>query len=155
MQNTAQPEQEKFDCSIAATLDTIGDRWTLLILRDLFKGVRRFEDLQKNLGIARNLLSDRLNKLVSHEIAVRVPYQHRPVRHEYRLTSKGLDLSPSLVALMHWGDTWCATEGPPTVLVHGECDTPLEHAVSCPTCSLTVPPKKIRSKSGPGRRQQQ
>ena len=118
MVDAVQIDSRKFDCSIAATLDAIGDRWTLLILRDLFKGVRRFEDLQKDLGIARNLLSNRLNKLISHSIVIRVPYQERPTRYEYRLTSKGLDLSPSLVALMHWGDTWCITDGPPTVLVH-------------------------------------
>ena len=112
MVDAVQIDSKKFDCSIAATLDAIGDRWTLLILRDLFKGVRRFEDLQKDLGIARNLLSNRLNKLISHSIVIRVPYQERPTRYEYRLTSKGLDLSPSLVALMHWGDTWCITDGP-------------------------------------------
>ena len=152
MVDIVKNDSKKFDCSIAATLDAIGDRWTLLILRDLFKGVRRFEDIQKDLGIARNLLSNRLSKLISHSIVIRVPYQERPTRYEYRLTSKGLDLSPSLVALMHWGDTWCITDGPPTVLVHQECNTPLEHSVNCPSCSETVPAKSIRSQVGPGGR---
>ena len=95
-------------CSIAATLAAVGDRGTLLILRDLFRGVRRFERLHQDLGIARNLLTDRLQRLVDLEIVHRVPYQDRPVRHEYHLTTKGADLSPALVALMHWGDRWYA-----------------------------------------------
>ena len=92
------------ECSIAATLSAVGDRWTLLILRDLFRGVRRFERLHRDLGIARNLLTDRLQKLVDLGIIYRAPYQDRPVRNEYRLTGKGADLSPALVALMGWGD---------------------------------------------------
>jgi DNA-binding HxlR family transcriptional regulator len=88
------------DCSIAATLGFVGDRWSLLILRDAFRGVRRFADLRDDLGIARNILADRLDKLVDAEILERVPYQERPLRHEYRLTAKGRDLCPTLVALM-------------------------------------------------------
>ncbi|HJO20101.1 MAG TPA: helix-turn-helix domain-containing protein, partial [Acidimicrobiales bacterium] len=95
-------------CSIARTLEAVGDRWTLLILRDLFRGVRRFERLHGDLGIARNLLTDRLRRLEEAGVVQRVPYQERPVRHEYRLTAKGRDLSPALVALMAWGDRWCA-----------------------------------------------
>jgi len=138
-------------CSIAATLQAIGDRWTLLIIRDLFRGVRRFEEIQRDLGIARNLLSNRLNHLVAHGIVDRVPYQHRPLRHEYRLTPKGVGLSPSLVALMHWGDTWCADAGPPTLLVHDTCRTPLDQIVTCPACDEAVHPHHIRSRPGPGR----
>ena len=138
-------------CSIAATLAAVGDRWTLLILRDLFRGVRRFEALHRDLGIARNLLTDRLHRLAELDIVDRVPYQERPVRHEYRLTAKGADLSPALVALMHWGDRWYATDGPPTLLVHDACGTPLGQAVSCPACDQTVTPSHIRSRPGPGR----
>ncbi len=138
------------DCSIAATLAAVGDRWTLLILRDLFRGVRRFEHLRSDLGIARNLLTDRLQRLVDLEIVHRVPYQDRPVRHEYRLTAKGADLSPALVALMHWGDRWYAVDGPPTLLVHDSCGTPLDQAVSCPACHEPVGPQHIRSRPGPG-----
>lgn len=139
------------DCSIAATLAAVGDRWTLLILRDLFRGVRRFEHLCSDLGIARNLLTDRLQRLVELDIVHRVPYQDRPVRHEYRLTPKGADLSPALVALMHWGDRWYAVDGPPTLLVHDTCGTPLDQAVSCPACDEPVGPQHIRSRPGPGR----
>lgn len=137
-------------CSIAATLGVIGDRWTILILRDVFRGVRRFAQLQADLGIARNILSDRLQRLVDHDVLEQVPYQDRPLRHEYRLTAKGADLSPSLVALMHWGDRWYAGDGPPTVLVHDRCGTPLEQVTRCPACDLDVSPAQIASRPGPG-----
>ncbi len=139
------------ECSIAATLSAVGDRWTLLILRDLFRGVRRFERLHRDLGIARNLLTDRLQRLVDLDIVYRVPYQDRPLRNEYRLTEKGVDLSPALVALMGWGDRWYAADGPPTVLIHDACGTPLDQAVSCPHCHEPVDPAHIRSRPGPGR----
>ncbi|MDP6868345.1 MAG: helix-turn-helix domain-containing protein [Acidimicrobiales bacterium] len=138
-------------CSIAATLEAVGDRWTLLILRNLFRGVHRFEALHRDLGIARNLLTDRLHKLTELEMVHRVQYQDRPVRHEYRLTIKGADLSPALVALMRWGDRWYAADGPPTLLVHDACGTPLDQAVSCPACDESVTPHHIRSRPGPGR----
>ncbi|MEM9562201.1 MAG: helix-turn-helix domain-containing protein [Actinomycetota bacterium] len=138
-------------CSIAATLDVIGDRWSLLILRDVFRGARRFSEIQGDLGIAKNLLSDRLSKLVDHEILERVPYHDRPVRYEYRLTAKGADLSTALIALMGWGDRWYATGGAPIVLVHETCGHPLEQAVRCPHCDQNVPPGAIRSRPGPGR----
>lgn len=138
-------------CSIAATLAVIGDRWTLLILRDVFRGVHRFGQLQSDLGIAKNLLADRLAKLVDHDVLEKVPYQQRPLRCEYRLTAKGADFSTTLIALMGWGDRWYATEGAPTVLVHEDCDTPLEQTVRCPRCNETVNPGKIKSRPGPGR----
>jgi len=138
-------------CSIAATLDVIGDRWSLLILRDVFRGARRFSEIQTDLGIAKNLLSDRLSSLVDHGVLERAPYQDRPLRHEYRLTAKGADLSTALIALMGWGDRWYATEGAPTVLVHERCGEPLEQAVRCPHCDETVSPGSIRSRPGPGR----
>ncbi|MFV0525400.1 MAG: winged helix-turn-helix transcriptional regulator [Acidimicrobiales bacterium] len=138
-------------CSIAATLGVIGDRWTVLILRDVFRGVHRFGELQQDLGIARNLLADRLAKLVDAGVLDRVAYQERPRRHEYRLTAKGADLSPALIALMRWGDRWYADGAPPTVLVHDACGTPLEQTVRCPRCGEAVQPGRIRSRPGPGR----
>lgn len=140
-------------CSIEGALAVIGDRWSLLILRDAFRGIRRFDALAEDLGVARNLLADRLARLVDHEILEKVPYQERPVRYEYRLTAKGRDLSPALVALMRWGDKHLA--GPkrvPTVLVHDECGTALEQQLVCPACAVDVQPTQIRSKPGPGRR---
>ena len=137
-------------CSIQQTLDLIGDRWTLLILRDVFRGVRRFSRIQADLGIARNLLTDRLGRLVDGGILEKVPYQQRPLRHEYRLTPRGRDLSPALVALMQWGDRWTADGAPPTLLVHDACGTPLEQVLTCPACATAVGPAHIRSRPGPG-----
>ena len=137
-------------CSIQQTLDVIGDRWMLLIIRNLFRGARRFSELEEDLGIAKNLLTVRLNKLVSADIVERVPYQDRPVRHEYLLTQKGRDLSPSLVALMKWGDRWCNDGSAPTVLVHSDCGTPLMQVTHCPTCDDALDPGQIRSRPGPG-----
>ena len=140
-------------CSIQQTLDVIGDRWMLLIIRNLFRGARRFSELEEDLGIAKNLLTVRLNKLVSADIVERVPYQDRPVRHEYLLTQKGRDLSPSLVALMKWGDRWCNDGSAPTVLVHSDCGTPLTQVTHCPTCDDALDPGQIRSRPGPGARE--
>ena len=139
-------------CSIATTLAIIGDRWTLLILRDVFRGVRRFGQLQADLGIAKNLLSDRLSKLVDHGVLEKVPYQTKPVRNEYRLTVKGADLSTSLIAIMGWGDRWYASEGAPIVLLHESCGTPIEQTVRCPHCDEQVNPGKIKSRPGPGKK---
>src|SRR5215470_5876179 len=91
------------DCSIARTLEVVGERWTLLIVRDAFRGLRRFDEFQESLAIARNVLTDRLNRLVAEGILERVPYSERPLRHEYRLTPKGLELRVALAALRQWG----------------------------------------------------
>ncbi|MGY9074999.1 MAG: winged helix-turn-helix transcriptional regulator [Acidimicrobiales bacterium] len=136
--------------SIQRTLDLVGDRWTFLILRDIFRGVRRFGEIQTDLGIARNLLADRLAKLVDAGILCKVAYQDRPLRHDYCLTAKGQALSPSLVALMRWGDEWCSDGEAPTLLVHAECGTPLEQVTRCPTCDDPISPSAIRSRPGPG-----
>jgi DNA-binding HxlR family transcriptional regulator len=140
------------ECSIAGTLEIIGDRWSILILRDAFRGVRRFEEIQQDLGIARNVLTDRLNKLVDHGVLERRQYQDRPARFEYRLTPKGVDLSPALVALMRWGDKHLAGEEGPTVLVHEACGTPIDQTFICWDCDTTVAPAQIRSRPGRHRR---
>ena len=114
-------------CSIDSTLSVIGDRWTILILRDLFRGVRRFEQLRQDLGIAKNILSDRLTKLDAAGIIIQRPYQRNPIRNDYYLTEKGKDLSPSLIALMHWGDRWYADGNPPTILTHSKCGTAVSY----------------------------
>lgn len=140
------------DCSIARTLEVIGDRWTLLILRDAFRGVRRFDGFHHDLGIARNLLSNRLAKLVEHGVLERRQYQVRPARYEYRLTPKGVDLSPALVALMRWGDKHLSpAAGPPLDLVHAACGEVFDQQFVCWTCDETVSPAAIRSRPGPGR----
>ena len=146
MAGTLDSPTNNTECSIAATLSVIGDRWRILILRDVFRGLRRFAQLQTELGIAKNILSDRLQRLVDDGVLEQVAYQDRPVRYEYRLTPKGTDLSPALVALMHWGDRWYA-EKPPTVLVHDNCGTPLENITLCRSCNEQISPGNIMSRS--------
>src|SRR2546430_1108714 len=109
-------------CSVAGTLEILGERWTMLVLREAFLGTHRFDDFHRNIGCARNILSERLQKLVANEILERRPYSDRPPRFEYRLTEKGIDLWPAIVALMQWGDRYVAGErGPAIVLEHKGC----------------------------------
>ena len=106
-------------CSIARTADLVGDGWTLLIMREACLGTRRFEEFQRSLGTGRNILTQRLNTLVDEGLLRRVPYQERPVRHEYRLTDKGRDVYPILAAMAAFGDRWLlGKDGPPVVLHH-------------------------------------
>lgn len=137
-------------CSIQRSLDVLGDRWTILILRDAFRGVRRFDDFRRDLDIARPVLTDRLRRLVDHGVLERRLYCERPPRYEYRLTPRGIDLSPTLVALMRWGDEWLSADGPPTVLVHEACGSPLDQQFVCWTCDETFSAPDIASRPGPG-----
>jgi len=123
------------NCSVANTLDIIGDRWTVLILRDLFMGVRRFEDFHDDLGIARNILSDRLDRLVRAGVVETRRYQEHPARDAYVLTENGKDLVDVLLALWRWGDRWAPAPGmEPRHLVHLDCGH-VTHAVpSCAHC---------------------
>ena len=112
------------NCSVARSMQVLGEKWTMLVLRDAFNGIRRFEDFQTRLKVSRPLLSQRLQTLVNEGVLARVPYQQPGdrVRHEYRLTDKGRDLYPAIVALMQWGDRWLADpEGPPVLLEHRDC----------------------------------
>jgi DNA-binding HxlR family transcriptional regulator len=134
------------ECSIQRSLDLIGDRWSILVLRDLFRGVRRFDELQRDLGIARPVLTDRLRKLVDTGVVTKRQYSEHPPRFEYRLTPMGVDLSPALVALMRWGDRWLADpSGPPTVLLHEPCGHPIDQAFVCWHCNETFTPHDIAS----------
>ena len=108
-------EYEGQSCSIARALEIVGERWTLLIIRDVFLGIRRFDELQESLGVARNVLTDRLNRLVGEGVLERVPYSARPTRYEYRLTAKGRDLNIALSGLRQWGDKYL-NEKPPRLL---------------------------------------
>lgn len=129
---------ESFDpmqCSIARTLEVVGERWSLLILRDVFYGLRRFDDFRRDLGIARNVLTDRLNKLVDQGVLERRLYQEGPRRFEYRLTPKGRDLLPVLLAMMQWGDRWEAEgDEPPVALIHTSCGNATEPVATCAHC---------------------
>ena len=108
-------DYEGQECSIARALEIVGERWTLLIVRDVFLGLRRFDQLQESLGIARNVLADRLGKLVEAGILERVRYSERPERYEYRLTDKGIELNLALTGLRQWGDKYLS-KSPPRVL---------------------------------------
>jgi DNA-binding HxlR family transcriptional regulator len=125
-------------CSVASTLEIVGERWTMLILRDVFMGVRRFEDIQRDLGVARNILQARLERMVEHGILVKKPYQERPLRHEYRLTEKGADLWPVLVSLLHWGDKHGIAGERPVILQHRGCGGELDDRRRCVTCGADV-----------------
>jgi DNA-binding HxlR family transcriptional regulator len=142
------------DCSVARTLSIVGDRWTLLVVRDVFLGLRRFDDLQRNLGVTRHLLADRLRRLVAEGIFERIPYQDRPVRYEYRLTEKGIDLHPILLSLVKWGDRWMAGPGgPPMQYIHRSCGNTIMPAHHCPECGDPVLARDItpvpRQQPGP------
>lgn len=132
MQRTSFAEMP---CSIARSLNVVGEWWTLLIIRDIFNGLRRFDDLLQHLGISRNILTDRLSSLVDNGVLKRVRYQERPARYEYRLTEKGLDLLPVLLQLMHWGDKWQAgAEGAPVTVKHKDCGRETVPVISCSEC---------------------
>jgi DNA-binding HxlR family transcriptional regulator len=131
------------NCAVGNTLTVIGERWTLLVLRETFLGVRRFEQLQRNTGIARNILSDRLNTLVLHGILRRELYQERPERYEYRLTEKGLDLYPILVTIMAWGSKHLA--GQAMTMTHKGCGATVMPHLACPECGEPVAARDMRA----------
>src|ERR1700730_16582945 len=139
------------NCSIARTLELVGERWTILILRDAFLGVRRFDDLQRDLGVARNVLAARLERLVREGILEKAPYQERPPRYEYRLTDKGLDLWPIVVELMQWGDRYTApAAGPPIIIRHRGCGGTLGERRICSACGQPLSVRDVRAERGPG-----
>jgi DNA-binding HxlR family transcriptional regulator len=124
---------DRSGCSVAGTLAVVGEKWSLLVLREAFLGVRRFADFQRNLGAPRAVLTDRLATLVAQGILRRVPYQAEGERqrHEYRLTQKGIDLYPTLVALMEWGDRYLGDGEPPVALQHRDCGAPVHLGLVC------------------------
>jgi len=138
-------------CPIAGALEVVGERWSLLIVRDVFLGLRRFDQIQANLGIARNVLQARLRRLVDQGVLERRPYQERPPRHEYRLTEKGLDLWPTVVALMQWGDRYAApAAGPPVLLEHRGCGGAVDEHRVCEACGARLSARDVRGIPGPG-----
>ena len=141
---------DKQVCSVARALSVVGERWTMLIVRDAFLGTRRFDQFQRNLGVTRHRLSERLGKLVDHGVLVKVPYQERPVRYEYRLTRKGLGLYPVLMSLSRWGDEWMdAGEGAPIVYIHQRCGQQTEATLTCSECGDPLRPEEVRPQLGP------
>ena len=137
-------------CSIARTLSAIGDRWSLLILREAFLRTRRFADFQRRIGVARNILAGRLDHLVAEGILERKRYSERPLRFEYRLTEKGLDLHTVLMALVAWGDDWMDEndEGRPVLHVHRGCGEVMHMVGVCSECGEPIEPRAIETLPG-------
>ncbi|HKE74642.1 MAG TPA: helix-turn-helix domain-containing protein [Acidimicrobiales bacterium] len=134
-------------CSLARTVDILGDWWTPLVLRDCYMGVRRFDDFQRSLGIGRNILAQRLGRLVDEGLLERRPYQDHPPRHEYVLTDKGRDFFPVVAAIMAWGDRWLAGEaGPPLALHHTTCDHDTHAEVVCSACGEALALRDVRAR---------
>lgn len=147
----AQLAEER--CSIARPAAILGDRWTLVILRQSFSGVKRFEDFQTTLGISRSLLSDRLGKLVEAGILRREPYKDAiRTRDRYRLTEMGLDLYPVLMALREWGDRYLAEDGPPLKVRHRGCGGEPQIELRCDRCGEIVGARDADPVPGPGLR---
>ncbi len=141
-----------YRCSVARTVEVVGERWTFLILREAFLGVKRFDHIQRDLGIARNILSDRLGKLVDQGVLEKRRYSERPERFEYRLTAKGHDLYPIVVTLMQWGDRHAAPDGAPVELVHEPCGQTMSPRLVCDRCGEAVHAHNVRPAPGPGLR---
>jgi DNA-binding HxlR family transcriptional regulator len=132
-------------CSIARTLSVIGDRWTMLILRNAFMGIRRFDDFQQQLGVTRHVLSDRLKRLVEYEILVRTPYMDRQERFEYCLSEKGLELYPVLLGMAAWGDKWMDEgKGRPVDFIHKSCNHSFSPVVVCSECGEPVHARQVK-----------
>ncbi len=140
-----------FACSVARTLDVVGEWWSPLILRDVFLGVTRFDKIQEDLGIPRKVLAARLTTLVEHGVLERIPYRDGRIRHEYHLTDKGRDFLTALIALMNWGDRWLAgTEGVPGRAVHTGCGGDMHVHLLCNGCGEEVANTDIHGEAGPG-----
>jgi DNA-binding HxlR family transcriptional regulator len=138
------------NCSIARTLQVVGERWTLLVLREVFTGTRRFEEIQRHLGVATNILSDRLQTLVDEGILERRALVDRGDRAEYRLTEKGLDLNPILLELMRWGDRWdVPAAGPPMLVEHVDCGHETHAVQTCAHCGGPLTARNVRVHPGP------
>jgi DNA-binding HxlR family transcriptional regulator len=148
-------DYDSANCAIGATVGLIGERPTFLVLREAFNGVRRFADMQRRTGMPRQILSDRLARLVGEGLLRKVPYQEsgQRSRYEYRLTEKGLDLYPVLVALMEWGDRYAVGPvGPQVLLRHRDCGEPVQLQMSCQAGHVLESAREVTPVPGPGAR---
>ncbi len=144
-------ELEKQPCSIARSLAVFGDRWTLLVLRESFMGVKKFADFQANLGISKTIVADRLRHLTDHGILEKVAYQKNPVRYKYKLTRKGLDIYPVFLSITRWGDTYYpGKKGVPLVYHHKNCDHDFNAVSICSECGEPVDARDVIARPGPG-----
>jgi DNA-binding HxlR family transcriptional regulator len=148
-------DYDSANCAIGAAVDIIGERPTFLVLREAFNGVRRFDDMRRRTGMPRQVLSDRLARLVHEDLLRKVPYQDagQRTRHEYRLTGKGLDLYPVLVALMEWGDRHAlGSAGPQVMLRHRDCGAPVRLQLACEAGHILESAREVTPVPGPGAR---
>jgi DNA-binding HxlR family transcriptional regulator len=147
----ARTSFENENCSIARTIDVIGDAWTPMILRDVAFGITRFDAIQRDLGISRKVLAERLSALVEHGVLQRVAYQDKPARYDYYATEKGADLAPVLLAMQAWGDRWIFGEqGPPVVFRHETCGATVSPVAACSHCGEQLQIADITPLPGPG-----
>ena len=137
-------------CSVAQCLEVIGEWWSMLIVRDAFLGIKRFDQFQGRLGVSRNILNQRLTWLVDHGVFHRVKYSDRPARYEYRLTPKGRDLWPVLNAMRQWGDNYLAPDGPPMLLIHEGCGQVTDAVMTCSRCGEPLTPGDVQAAAGSG-----
>jgi DNA-binding HxlR family transcriptional regulator len=141
----------EMNCSIAQSLEIVGEWWTLLILRDAFLGVRRFDDFVERLGISRNVLTIRLDTLVAADILERRPYDEARGRYDYVLTDKGRALWPVMTALRQWGDQWIyGTGNEPLLIEHRGCGSITTAQMTCDTCGEALDARSVRAIPGPG-----
>jgi DNA-binding HxlR family transcriptional regulator len=138
------------NCSVAKSLELVGERWTMLVVREVFLGHRRFDEIATRLGVARNVLTARLARLVDEGVLERVRYQERPERFEYRLTEKGIDLWPVIVSLVQFGDRYYAPDGPPLVMTHKGCGGAVDGHRLCARCGDRLTARDVIAQPGPG-----
>jgi DNA-binding HxlR family transcriptional regulator len=142
-------------CTIGRAMEIFGERWTLVVLREVFNGIRRFDDMRVRTAVPRQVLTNRLASLVEHGILRREPYQEpgARVRHEYRLTAKGLDLYPMLIAIAEWGNRYLAEpEGPPLDFAHRDCGSSVHVELHCAAGHTVADPRDVLPRPGPGAR---
>ena len=143
-------ELEQQPCSLARTLSVVGDRWTLLVLRESFLGIRRFDEFEKRLGITRHVLAERLKKLVEAGVLDKVAYQQRPLREEYCLSAKGRDLYPAIMALVNWGDRHMSgAAGAPIRHIHRTCGRPMHGVLVCSDGGEPLVPRDVQLEEAP------
>lgn len=143
------------NCSIAAAAAVIGERWTLLVMREILLGRRRYAEIRRQTGIATNILTDRLDTLLQHGLIERRPAGEGREAHEYVPTRRGIDVNPVIVALMQWGDRYMAPHGAPRVLVHAACGHDAEPALVCAHCAEPIETHDLRVRPGPGADEEQ
>lgn len=138
-------------CSLARSFDVVGEPWTALVLRDVYVGITRFDDLQRDLGLSSKVLADRLHTLVERGVLLPHPYLGSPLRHDYLLTEKGEELVVALLALLAWGDRWAdGGEGPPVLLRHMPCGHDTRPVVACSVCKEPLHSRDLMPHQGPG-----